>query len=302
MSETILQASNLTIIFSGLMIFHKYQQRMEVGIVPAPGHRLRIRAITGGVVGGPVDITAELEKRGKAKCTLVLQADYPHPIPGVTISSYGKFVRKNHPYAEDFNWVMDLEGDEFYDREVADDPNYIDTTLLQPLLHFPFGRFYTAQKSVNLKRAVKDPSGPAKDFGSIVARLGYDLLFVGNTAHLVIEETHERIFTFRKGPGVVYEILNTPLKTTGHHAEAGAPGDTHPAPAEGHEHPTVAPSDYDHFQFYYMLIKDPKVKKYTFQIPSGDGPAGPVPDPQLCGPNRVGKKTKPLGEPEEVKP
>lgn len=272
----------LTITFRGLMILHfgseKGKEFLEVGILRAPGHIPRIttfRKGTGGVDGTP-HLLPEAKQRG-------WRLDVPGG-QGVTRRQKGaQFDRMTHDFEQDFRFIMDLEGGEFYSQDLT---KRLDTRGLMPVIRVPAGDLFTRLESGRLRR--KKGNGPFDPFGQIAAVTACDLTFKGEEVRLL--EGRDVIFTFRKDPGVeIYEIRNTPP----------ADDETPPVPVPsgaGHTHHGPGGQHDDHFQFYYDIFRDLNgIEKFEFRQ-EGNPQAGPhpIPDPQLCGQTMLSRRTSDL--------
>jgi len=252
--------SKLTIVFRGLMVFHKKvgsSSIFEVGLLSPchHGHPLHIpRIITykNGVpdsvmlIGGLVDPMRR-----------IWRLNVNIPVGGISTDEEGEFIRATHSHTTDYRWLIDLEDDHEFYGSLKDK---IDTKRLNPVLRIPSGSFYTRLLSRKMNRQ-KD-NGQATNFGRISAAVGCDITFNGPKPELVVADTNASIFTFDVDPDghTLYEIANTP------------PDTYVPEPGE------------DHFQHYYEIFTS-YLPKYKFS--PGSGVTGP--SPALCGAVRLGK-------------
>ena len=279
------EVSTLTIVFRGLMIFHKDEEndRMEIGILRVHGHIPRVLTIKNGVLAA-VRVFEEEDLKQP-----FWELEVTNPV-GLGVSTYTngsvKFERKTHKDDRDFRWIMDLEARDFYNRDLTKEMN---TNKLMPVLHVPHGEFYTRLKSPLLLR--KEGPGEFEPFGCVAAVTGCDIPFDGGGAELKVAGG-STLFTFKNEPNTIYEITNTPPDVVpppeqdGRHV--GGPH-TEATPAtqrktEGKDSPP------DHFQHYYDLFPVIPSPRFEFQ------PANPTPgpDPALCGKGMLGKRTNPL--------
>lgn len=272
-------AKPLTISFRGLMVFHfgseGGKQQLEVGVLPTEGHVFRVTTFRkGSAKGTPTPLPAPRQRNWRL--------DAPAG-QGITRREKGEFKRETHGFDEDFRWIMDLEGGEFYDDDLTEK---LRTSGLKPVIRVPGGDLYTKLLAPDLLRS--KGKGEFKDFGKIAAVTACDITFEGEEVKLLDGSTE--VFTFRKDPEVeFYEIRNTP------------PAEDEEPPIEvpdggGHTHHGTAEDDKDHFRFYYNIFKDKEgVEKFQFKpkAPPAGGPA-PEPNPQLCGKTMLGKRTTTL--------
>jgi hypothetical protein len=255
--------STLTIIFRGLMAFHRKEAGagsiFEVGLLTphdhhAPVHVPRINTYKNGVL----DSVFFLE--GLHPTHRQWQLNVEGALDPVSTDELGTFTRKTHTHETDYRWLIDLEdSNEFYGPLTGK----INTKLLKPVLLVPNGKFYTRLRSGEALRQKEGVPGN-EDFGRVSAAVGCDIRLQGTKAELVVKDTGVPIFTFEVDPSgrTLYEIANTPP-------------DTH-KPAAGE----------DHFQHYYEIFTA-SVPKFKFKPKS----APPGPSPALCGAIRLGQMT-----------
>jgi hypothetical protein len=258
--------STLTIVFRGLMVFHKTVAQpsiFEVGLLSPPsqhGHQLhvpRINTYKNGVLDSVTPI-GEVHPRER---TWQLKVD--GPLGGVSTDEQGEFKRTTETHPRDYRWLIDLEDQEFHESHAGN----IQTRLLIPLLRIETGRFYTRLQSIEMNR--RQGSGDVTDFGMVSAAVGCDIRLTGTKWKLVVEGASTPKFIFDVDPtgNTFYEIANTPP-------------DTH-----------VPAQDEDHFQHYYEIFNPqiPANMKYKFS-PKRASMAVMGPSPALCGGVRLGKR------------
>lgn len=314
-----LQTSTLTIVFRGLLIFrhHREAGRMEIGLLRAADHFPRILTIKNSVMFA-VDLIPPAFLDDAQSPVWELVADDPAR-PGVDIYTgpSESFDRKTNEDERDFRWIMDLEGQDFYKRDLSEE---VQTSKLMPLIHVPQGQFYTRLKSPFLLRQEGD--GGLEDFGAVAAVVGCDIEVNGGGAELRIAGG-PTVFTFRNEPNTIYEFTNTPPDVRssvgtvaphhhaghdhaghdhaghghGEHAPAGAWPSSSDGPTAGGD-PASAPGSAEfsepgsHFQHYYSLFPRAFTPRFSFQMSD----ASPAPDPALCGSASLGTRQKPLGQ------
>lgn len=293
--------STFTIVFRGLLVFHLVenrngQRRFDIGVLPEEGHFLRINTITNCVLAGVFPLEAHV-RRTQPFWRLAVD----NPVGGgISIHTSGtQFDRLTHPDEKDFRWLTDIEGREFYDRELTEE---LDTCPLMPILRVYNGIFYTRLKSTQLER--RQGNGQFELFGSIAGVVGCDIPILGGRVRLMQEDTGVRIFPFKVEPNTIYEFANTPPDIgphDEHRARAAAAlaagdrqGEAEPERAEDAAREAAAQSaddDVDHFQSYYRLFTNPDPdERFRFQKPGGD----PAPDPALCGATGLSRRQVPL--------
>jgi|SRR5215470_2580765 len=247
--------STLTIVFRGLMVFHKTVgplSQFEVGLLtPHHGnsnHIPRISTYKNGVLYSVKRIDGLYPEHR------IWQLNVVEPLGGVSTDEQGTFKRAQETHPKDYRWLIDLEDSaEFYGSLAGK----IDTCLLNPVLRIPSGRFYTRLQSDEM---IREKDGQPENFGMLSAAVGCDIRLRGCVAKL--DAGAGNVFTFNVDPtgNTLYEIANTPP-------------DTHvPATCE------------DHFQHYYEIFTT-HVPKYKFSpMPGVTGPS-----PALCGSVRLGQ-------------
>lgn len=283
-------ALTLTLGFRGLMVFNfggeENQRYLEIGFLPAQGHVLRINTIKDSKMAKPPDLLDALVNTTSRDWRLDIQGEDR----GVTTRTQGEtFARLTHAFAEDFRWMVDIEGDDFH----GDLTGKLKTDMLKPLLRIPSGELYTIVKTPTLERK-RENDAAFTEFGSLGAVVGCDIKLEGTEAKLWAGE--ELIFTFKSAPNTIYEIANTPLDVS----PLVLASPLSPANATTHEHDHdhgsgVSPHA-DHFQHYYDLLEGVAgIEKVTFKKAGVIGAlAAPAPDPALCGAIQTGRRTGPL--------
>ena len=260
-----------TIVFRGLMVFHKMGDHMEIGVLNAPAHAgtgshaahvPRIIKTTNGVISSIFD----LRNRNAARDW---EIEVSNPLqPTATRFRQGEdFDRRHHPIARDFRWIADLEGDDLHNRDLTAE---LDMTKLLMVIRVRHGMFYTQQLSKPLNRKTANPPIQQRPFGRAAEVVGCQIDFEMGSVTLKAGTSTIPIYTFDEGDedGVVYEISN-------------APPDVAP------DAPYVAGAG--HFAMYYThLFGTPPQDEFRL-IREGD--PMPSPDPALCGAVGLGKRS-----------
>lgn len=274
------ETSTITIVFRGLMVFRSNADTdsMEIGILRADNHIPRILTIKNSVLYSVDVIPTELLDSGKPWKLAAIDPDQP----GVRTytNENSTFDRKTHGDDKDFRWIMDLEGNEFYGRDLSAE---MATKKLMPIISVPQGEFYTRLKSPWLHRwtAPEEPT----EFGAVAAAIGCDIQLGGERVDLYVG--NERVFTFPNEPNTIYEISNTPPDVN---SSVGSTAVHHHG--AGHSGSTLMSGPGSHFQHYYDLFPSGFEPKYNLQTLTGSK----APDPALCGSVRLGVRVKRLGE------
>ena len=264
----------LTIVFRGLMVFHRTvttPSLFEVGLLSPchhnhgnPPHIPRINTYKNGVLDSVMVIGELIDPMRR---TWQLKVDGVGG-GGVSTEEYGgTFDRATHTNTRDYRWLIDLEDQREFHGPLTDK---IDTKRLNPVLRIPSGTFYTRLLSRKMNRRQGD--GQATNFGRVSAAVGCDITLTGTKAELIVADTNASIFTFDVDPNgnTLYEIANTPPDTHG--------------------------SAEDHFQHYYDIFTSffPKFIFSPGEAHTGPSPEFPGPSPALCGGVRLGTMTNNL--------
>lgn len=273
---------SVKIVFHGLLVFHKMNNHMEIGVLNglrhhggggghphgAPAHIPRIIKTKNGVIHS----TYDLRNRSELGPVRNWEIFVSHPLQGtaVTVEHNGPFVRATHPDTRDFRWIADLEGDDLYNRDLTGDleseSDRIKNLLL--VLKVQNGVFYTEQLSKPLKKKTL-PAGPQVDYGMAAEVIGCDIPINRGTVELKVDD--DVVFTFDGSveDGVVYEFSNAPPDVL--------EDEPYPLDSEGH------------FSMYRQkLFKNPDQPGGFNLIPGED--VDPAPDPALCGASGLGKR------------
>lgn len=271
--------SLLTIVFRGMIVVNLRStddgDYCEFGILhTADGHYVRINTVKNCVLESVQPI--------KDDVILALSPDWQleviNPVEnGVTTRTEGEeFNRREHPFGDDFRWLIDLEGVEFYDSDLTDQ---IHTDVLRPVIRVPCGQLYTRLKSRELDRS--RGTGAFENFGFISAAIGCDIRVNENT-RVILKATGVTLpdFTFefdQREPHTIYEIVNSPpdVSEVEHHHT----GDLD-------ENGLTEAQMADHFQHYYDMFNDPDIERFQFE----ESGAAPGPRPALCGLVQLGTR------------
>jgi hypothetical protein len=210
------------------MVFHPEDGKpsYEVGILKANGHDFS--------VAGSGCRKCNALPHGTRWTLAIMNRTPQAPIPPVA---------KRHPRRPDdpkveydFDWIVDLEGDEFHQGELS-----LEQGHLQPIIHLPYGEFYTQYKSLDLQRR-QGKNGKFVDFG-----------FVPEVTGLTLELLEGQELTLKDDDSGT-EILKLPDPSA------------HPPYIiwiQNVRHPPMEASD---FRMYYQLFPDvPRNKQFDFQ-------------------------------------
>ena len=278
------QRPTLTIIYRGLMVFHPDpgQKYVEVGVLQAPEHQLgiEVREISRKGVSTFSIPFPQLEHADRD----VWQFEFAsRSTKGISFYQNGAFDRKRGlGDARDFRWVVDLEGGEFYDRELP-----TNTNQLGLVLHVTSGEFSTKAKTAPLVR--KKGDGTFQYFGSAAEEVATEVFTEGDTV-LRSQKTGVEIIRLKTKPDTTYQIVisNT---VAAHHQIA---------------------SSLNHFQYYYRLIAEPTPEWYEFDLSHNSISSAATnalmgarivsanyvipmdPEPTLCGQVLLSKRKLPL--------
>jgi len=277
--------STLTLVFRGLMVFHedKANKLMEIGILTAAEHIPRLLTITNGVLAKSFDLRPKINP---LKPHWRLEVKNPQTTAITIRTAVANFNRaaagSDAQFNDDFRWIMDLEGPEFYNRDLTADLKH--TELLFPIMKIPFGEFYT-----KLKGPVLDRTPSPDDFGSIAAVIGCDISYrttgsapIGKEVIAELKSDEATVFSFLNKANTIFEITNTPPDVIVDDSMA-------------HDHSddarTMAVATMDHFHHYYSLFDPQPSVKFSFSEADPD----PDPEPTLCGVTILGTRGGPLG-------
>jgi len=254
------------------MVFHKMADHMEIGVMNAPAHPgigghpahvPRIIKTTNGVISSIFDLRGRSTSRD-------WELAVSNPVqPTATRFRQGEeFNRLQHPFAKDFRWLADLEGEDLHNRDLTAE---LDMSKLLLVLRVRHSRFYTQQLSDPLNRKnAHPPPVNQRSFGRAAEVVGCKIDFEMGSLTLKAGNLTIPIFTFDQGDedGVVYEISNAP-------PDVAPDGPYQPGPG--------------HFAMYYShLFTNPPNDEFRL-IREGD--PTPSPDPALCGAVVLGKRS-----------
>ncbi|MCA1577728.1 MAG: hypothetical protein LC794_10255 [Acidobacteria bacterium] len=254
-------------------------QRMEVGLLRAANHIPRILTIRNSILFAVDIIPTELLD---SQTPWELKATNPAESGIRTYLNGGSaFERQTHNDDRDFRWIMDLEGQEFYGRDLSAE---MATKKLMPIITVPHGEFYTRLKSPPLSRFTE--TGEPTPFGAVAAAIGCDIRLDGGAVDLT-SANGEPLFTFASYPNTIYEITNTPPDVFSSVGSGAAHHHHGPPPlVDGGTDPG------SHFQHYYDLFRGEITPRFGLK----PIPGSKAPDPALCGSVKLGERTIPLGE------
>ncbi|MGH9969811.1 MAG: hypothetical protein ACREBG_18735 [Pyrinomonadaceae bacterium] len=223
-------ATFVTILFSGLMVFHheKDKPSYEVGILDTPSHAF-------GVVVDSVPI----HDLPKGRSWIL---EIPNSSTSVTelleVGHGGKRRPDSKEGQFDFSWIIDLESEEFHDKELKLKPG-----LLKPIIHLPNGRLYVRYKSIDLERQQGD-NEKFSDFG-----------FVPETLALEVElqKDQELVLRDARTGGKAVKLIQNSF----------------PPPNSGYivsfTNIRHSPSQGSDFRLYYKLFNVPRGEQFDFR-------------------------------------
>ena len=265
-----------TIVFRGLMVFHYMEDHMEIGLLNAMAHEgggaqphvahvPRIIKTKNGVISSIYDLRKD-EELGNVRDWEIEVSNPTQPI-ATRFRQGENFNRIHHPFARDFRWLVDLEGEDLHNRDLTAE---LDTDKLLMVLRVRHGVFYTQQLSKLLNRKNANPPAHQVPFGRaaevVACKIGFEM---GNVT-LKAGTSTIPIYTFDEGDedGVIYEISNAPPDVAPDAPYAPGPG---------------------HFAMYYThLFRTPPADEFRL-IREGD--PTPSPDPALCGAVVLGRRS-----------
>lgn len=273
---------SVKIMFRGLMLFHKMNGVMEIGVLnhldhggganlpQGPPHVPRIITTKHGVISSVFDLRTRPESRpplepGHVKNWEIFVED---PVQtSATTEQNGGFDRKNHADTRDYRWIADLEGD---DLHAIDLTNHLDTPSLPMVLKVQNGHFYTQQLSKPLLRKTES-TGVEDHYGRAAEVTGCDIDI--NSGEVQLKVNGNIVFRFKDNSedDVVYEFSNAPPDVLPDRVySANEPG---------------------HFQMYYRLFKKgPSALSHESFTLIPQVQFAPAPDPALCGAAGLGKR------------
>ena len=276
--------TTFTLGFRGIMVIHRVETEdpnfFEVGVVDAPGHRLRINRIENGMLAE----TTYFSSFGRDQSRLwTLEAENPF-VTGVSTYTRGEFVRLNEPHEDDrdFRWLPNLN-EVLRDTSAQGVENVLITDSFVPVLRIYDGVFYTRVKSSRLYKLVDGESQP---FGAIAAVVACDIpTLATGKVRLVEQPSGKPMFTFTPGENTIYEFANTPDDTPQAQPHNEAMLDSVEDPDD--------PCRFDHFKSYYRLFpRSLSAPNICFRKADDSQPA---PDPATCGAIGGGDIKSPFG-------
>ena len=230
---------SLTIVFRGLMVFHPDPegQYFQVGILPAPEHEFRMEVLEKSPEGVS-SFSVPLGQFGNAKPDLWSLEFASSTKQGISLYQNGPFDRKRAVGDErDFRWVVDLEGREFYNHQLATNTNQLDF-----ILQLTSGEFYTKNKTLPWMRKKADRT--FQYFGSVADEVATDVSLEDGDMVLRSGKSGTEIFRLNQKPDTTYEIVIENAFVGEHHMAASV----------------------NHFHYYYGLIAEPKAEWYDFRV------------------------------------
>ena len=260
-----------TIVFRGLMVFHYFNNFMEIGLIDGRAHAAggpshvahipRIIKTKNGVISSIFDLRTRPELGNVREWEI----EVSHPLQDtVTKFEHGAtFNRLTHPELRDYRWIADFEASDLHNKDLTTE---VDTSSLMMVLKVQHGEFYTQQLSKPLVRTSVIPAGANRTFGMAAEVTGCDIAFERGTVRLMVDDTVAYNFDEQVEDGVIYEFSNAPADVDPHA----------PYPVNGA----------GHFSMYYShLFKRPLREQFNL-LPEED--LTPSPDPALCGASALG--------------
>lgn len=269
---------SVTILFRGLMVFHKMGDYMEIGFLNAPGqtvppppnmeeagHVPRILTLRDGVITSVFDLRSRPELDRKRPWEL--EVTNPLQPTATTYTNGPRFDRLTHTDDKDFRWIADLEGPDLHNRDLTAELNKGNLRFVLSVRH---GEFNTRTKSRSQNRQSVN-TGQVQKFGCAAEVVGCHIAF--NIGTLKLKAEGSTLFTF--ADNLVYEISNTPPDVP-----TAAPPNKPYGPGAGHFH-----------MYYHHLFKQHPADEFDL-MPEDD--PDPAPDPFLCGVAALGRSTEGL--------
>lgn len=274
------------IVFRGLLLFHKLNGSMEIGVMgPAHAHGSnghqhhtlahvpRIITTRNGVISAVFDLRTRPELRlpGQPGHIRNWEIFVTNPDPAhntvETLEEAGPtpgWDRKTHPHARDYRWMTHLDGDDLH-KQILD----LQTHRLMMVMKMQVGHFYSDQLSKPLLRKTMTHGhngGDEVEFGRAAEVTGCDIHTAADgEVQLRVDDNVVFRFKERSEEGVVYEFSNAP--------------------------PDVLPDrvysarEFGHFRHFYDLFGNGSPADRFDLIPQVD--FAPAPDPALCGAARI---------------
>lgn len=256
-----LQDATITIRFTGLLVFcfDKQRKHCQIGIhSTTDDHELRLRLIKRGP--DPESESEQTRTLNHAQLRQSSELEFWLDVEGdsLTQQTAEPFIagRQDEPPSnpQDFRWVIDLEGEHFYNQ-----PLKLRRGVLKPILCVPKGLFYTAELSSEPYLALPVAATGTKQSRARGRSLGQIAKVVGANIHLTHPNQALVLRAGRNGPelwrlkreeGATYEITVEN-------------GDTPQAPPGGD------------FDYYYHAIElnrgEPKILIEPHGLPSFGG-------------------------------
>jgi hypothetical protein len=138
--------------------------------------------------------------------------------------------------AKDARWIVDLEGPEFYQRQLP-----MNTDRLSAVLRMVSGEFYTKTRTLPLMR--KKGDGTAQYFGRVANEIATDISLDQEDIVIRSEKTGSEILRLKDKPETTYEIVIENVFVGDHHLA----------------------SSVNHFIYYYALLSTPKAEWFEFK-------------------------------------
>jgi hypothetical protein len=227
-----------TLIFRGLIIFQPDSERryFDVGILNAPEHELRIEVRENSPDGVSVSSVPLPSIRSKG---LIWSLEFANS-QGVTFYQSEPFDRNRDVGDEkDSRWLVDLEGAEFYHRQLP-----VKSDQLSLVLRMTGGEFYSKKRTLPLMR--KEGDGKFHYFGRVTDELATDINLADGDLVLRSREGTE-ILRLKQKPSTTYEVV-IENAFVGEHRMA---------------------SSLNHFQYYYGVLEEPPTARYEFRAVNG---------------------------------
>jgi len=221
----------VTIMFEGLMVFHREAGGYELGILQdAPGHSFTINIESNP--GGRRMVDVDHFKTLGNNWSLELRGTSRVELANIRLRSKGHSGRldDNWKGQSDFGWIMDMESAELHGRALTLIPG-----RLAPIIHLRNGELYTKFKADKLER--RQGTGEFSAFGFVAEVVALDI-YIQRGEDLVLKVADSakagEIFSLPYDPLLSYRvgITNVPI------------------------HREQRSGEQSHFHLYYRLFSD----------------------------------------------
>jgi hypothetical protein len=279
-------SSAVNISFDGMMVFHKFLDDYEVGIVDEPvakGHVFSIMGDVGQIFtqvlklraqAAPPVVRIDVKKNGKPKKELKSIKE-----------GHSNRMQDDLDGQYDLDWLVDFESREFHrNRLVADGQGGVELPMepgnLRFVIRMSCGQIYTKHKIAKLSRWPGIDENGAVVFGFLTETVGFQINLKPNEVVVLSCEGQEHTIPYKAGETTSIELKNAiPVKERG------------PASHFSHYYylfPRVPPEER-----YDIKLKEPKEYPYN-HYPIEDNRIITTVGDYPCGPIYLGKREKAL--------